>query len=92
MTNSCLRSEFCTLFQAPDYLYGNFSGWWLAEVDDREWEPYVNVHRWDEELRAARFNGVRTTMLESAEPWQYCTTIVIQKRVEEVDMTREYLL
>ena len=81
-------TEFCTFFQAPNYIYGNFSGWWLGEADDREWEPYVNVDRWDKELRAAGFSGATNTVLDSAEPWQYCATIVTQKLAEEVSMTR----
>lgn len=83
-----LLTEFCTRFRAPNYIYGNFSGWWLGEADDRKWEPYVNIARWDKELRAAEFSGVTDTILDSAEPWQYCATIVARKPAEEANLTK----
>ena len=81
-------TEFCTAFQAPNYIYGNFSGWWLGEADDREWEPYVDVPRWDRELRAAGFNEAIHTVLDSARPWQYCATIVAKVGATEVELTK----
>jgi acyl transferase domain-containing protein/SAM-dependent methyltransferase len=72
-------TEFCTSFRAPNYIYGNFSGWWLGGEDGREWEPYVNVARWDKELKVAGFVGASDVVLDSAEPWQYCATIIAQK-------------
>ncbi|KAF2792570.1 KR domain-containing protein [Melanomma pulvis-pyrius CBS 109.77] len=72
-------TEFCTSFRAPNYIYGNFSGWWLGEADDRKWEPYVSIARWDEELKAVGLGGASSVVLDSAEPWQYCGTIVSQK-------------
>ena len=80
-------TEFCTRFRAPNYIYGNFSGWWLGEADNREWEPYVDSTRWGDELRAAGFSGAIDTILDSTEPWQYCATIVAQKPAEEAKLT-----
>ena len=81
-------TEFCTSFRAPNYIYGNFSGWWLGEADDREWEPYVNVARWDKELTAAGFSGASEVILDSAEPWQYCATIIAQRPVQDANPTK----
>ncbi|KAJ8063293.1 hypothetical protein OCU04_008523 [Sclerotinia nivalis] len=76
-------TEFCTSFRAPNYIYGNFSGWWLGESDNRKWEPYVNIDRWDNELKAAGFSGANDIVLDATEPYQYCATIVAQKLSEE---------
>ncbi|KAL8942774.1 MAG: hypothetical protein Q9216_001459 [Gyalolechia sp. 2 TL-2023] len=81
-------TEFCTRFRAPNYIYGHFSGWWLGEADDREWEPYVDIPRWGMELRAAGFSDAIDTILDAAEPWQYCTTIVARVAAEEVELTK----
>ncbi|KAL9026525.1 MAG: hypothetical protein Q9180_007470, partial [Flavoplaca navasiana] len=85
-------TEFCTAFRAPNYIYGNFSGWWLGEADDRKWEPYVDVPRWDRELRAAGFSEAIHTVLDSAEPWQYCATIVAKVVAEEFELTKSVSL
>jgi acyl transferase domain-containing protein/SAM-dependent methyltransferase len=83
-------TEFCTSFRAPNYIYGNFSGWWLGEADDRKWEPYVNIARWDKELKTAGFSGASDVVLDSEEPWQYCATIVAQKlpAAKDTNLTR----
>ena len=85
-------TEFCTHFRAPNYIYGNFSGWWLGEADDRKWEPYVNTARWNKELRAAGFSESVSTVLDSAEPWQYCATLVAQKAKKENSVTKAVTL
>lgn len=70
-------SEVCaTAAKAIGYVFGNFAGWWLGEGDGRLWEPYIQVDRWDRELRAAGFTGVDTSVLDAEEPYQYCATIV----------------
>ncbi|KAL1610641.1 hypothetical protein SLS60_002311 [Paraconiothyrium brasiliense] len=74
-----LLTEFCTSFRAPNFIYGNFSGWWLGEGDDREWEPYVSVTRWVKELKSVGLSGATDVILDSAEPWHYCATIISQK-------------
>jgi SAM-dependent methyltransferase len=76
-------SEVCAVARAPGYVFGNFSGWWLGEADDRRYEPYVNVDRWDRELRAAGFTGVDTAVLDAEEPYQYCAAIVTQPEPQE---------
>ena len=81
-------TEFCTFFRAPNYIFGNFSGWWLGEADDRKWEPYVNTARWDKELKAAGFSGASHIILDSAEPWRYCATIIAQKPAEDANLSR----
>ncbi|KAG8162941.1 hypothetical protein KVR01_007419 [Diaporthe batatas] len=71
-------SEVCAVARAPGYVFGNFSGWWLGEADNRKWEPYVMVDRWDEELRSAGFTGVGTAVYDADQPYQYCAAIVSQ--------------
>ncbi|KAL9079243.1 MAG: hypothetical protein Q9157_001861 [Trypethelium eluteriae] len=75
-------SEVCAVARAPGYVFGNFSGWWLREVDDRKYEPYVMVDRWDRELKAAGFSGVDTAVYDAEEPFQYCAAIVAQPKLE----------
>ena len=71
-------SEACAIARALGYIFGHFSGWWLGEADDRKYEPYVSVDRWDRELKAAGFTGVRTSVLDTEEPYHYCAAIVTQ--------------
>lgn len=75
-------SEVCAVARAPGYVFGNFSGWWLGEADDRKWEPYVMVDRWDCELKAAGFTGVDTAVYDAEQPFQYCVAIVAQTKSE----------
>jgi 2-polyprenyl-3-methyl-5-hydroxy-6-metoxy-1,4-benzoquinol methylase len=28
-------AELCSLIQSPNYIFGNFVGWWLGEADGR---------------------------------------------------------
>ena len=74
-------SEVCAVARAPGYVFGNFSGWWLGESDDRKYEPYVMVDRWDRELKAAGFTGVDTAVYDAEEPFQYCAAIVTQPKL-----------
>lgn len=72
-------AEVCAVARAPGYVFGNFSGWWLGEADDRKWEPYVMVDRWDRDLKAAGFTGV----YDAEEPFQYCAANVSQPKLEQ---------
>ncbi|KAI9741492.1 MAG: hypothetical protein M1818_004298 [Claussenomyces sp. TS43310] len=80
-------SEVCAIVRAPGYVFGNFSGWWLGESDDRKWEPYVGVDRWDRELKAAGFSGVDTAVYDGEEPYQYCAGIVTQPKIDGLEYT-----
>ena len=71
-------TELCTSLRAPNYIFGNFSGWWLGEADGRPDEPYVSIDRWDQELRDAGFTGVDTTVFDAGKPHQFCAVIVSQ--------------
>lgn len=71
-------TELSALVRAPNYIFGNFSGWWLGEADGRPDEPYVSVDRWDQELKAAGFTGVDTAVFDAEVPYQYCAAIVSQ--------------
>jgi SAM-dependent methyltransferase/NAD(P)-dependent dehydrogenase (short-subunit alcohol dehydrogenase family)/aryl carrier-like protein len=85
-TGKLVLTEFCTYFRAPNYIYGNFAGWWLGEDDNRKWEPYVDTDRWDRELKAAGFNGT-DVVYDEEKPWQYCATIVARMPTNAVQLT-----
>ncbi|KAL4887827.1 polyketide synthase dehydratase-domain-containing protein [Aspergillus ambiguus] len=78
-------SEVCAVARAPGYIFGNFSGWWLGEPDNRKWEPYVQPDRWDIELKAAGFTGTDTVVYDAEAPYQYCAVIVSQRVQLSVD-------
>ena len=71
-----LLQELCGVLQAPTYVFGHFSGWWLGEEDGRLWAPHVPVKRWDTELRMAGFTGVNTVVLDAEAPLHLCGVIV----------------
>ncbi|OJI89152.1 hypothetical protein ASPTUDRAFT_134297 [Aspergillus tubingensis CBS 134.48] len=71
-----VMTELCAVVRAPNYIFGNFSGWWLGEADNRPHEPYVPVDRWDVELKAAGFAGVDTVVYDEEEPYRYCAAIL----------------
>lgn len=71
-------TELCAMVQAPNYIFGILSGWWLGEADDRRDEPYVSVDRWADELKAAGFTGVDTAVFDAEQPYQHCAVIVSQ--------------
>ena len=71
-------TELCAVVQAPNYIFGNLSGWWLGEADGRSDEPYVSVDRWDLELKAAGFTGVDTAVFDAEQPYQFSAAIVSQ--------------
>ena len=75
-------SEVCAVARAPGYVFGNFSGWWLGEADDREWQPYVMPDRWDDELKRAGFTGADTIVYDADQPYQYCAAIVASPQLD----------
>ncbi|TLD29263.1 hypothetical protein PspLS_03907 [Pyricularia sp. CBS 133598] len=72
-------TELCAVVRTPNYIFGNFSGWWLGEADGRPLEPYVGVDRWDADLKAAGFSGIDTAVRDAEEPYHYCAAIVSTK-------------
>ncbi|EON95815.1 putative polyketide synthase protein [Phaeoacremonium minimum UCRPA7] len=76
-------TEVCAVARAPGFVFGNFSGWWMGEADDRKWEPYVSVDRWDKELKGSGFTGVDTAVLDGEDPFQFCAAIVSQPALQE---------
>ena len=80
-------TELSAVVRTPNYIFGNFSGWWLRELDGRPNEPYVSVGRWDQELKAAGFSGVDTAVYDAVEPYQYCAAIVSQPVFTSEDPT-----
>ncbi|OTA99530.1 hypothetical protein M426DRAFT_269167 [Hypoxylon sp. CI-4A] len=73
-----LLTELCSLLKSPNYIFGNFIGWWLGEADGREWEPYIQPEQWDVHLKAAGFTGVDATASDMEVPYRLSATILSQ--------------
>jgi SAM-dependent methyltransferase len=74
-----ILTELCSLIQSPNYIFGNFVGWWLGEADGRNWEPYVQPERWDVDLKAAGFTGVDAVVPDQDVPsYRLAATIISQ--------------
>ncbi|KAI0107229.1 polyketide synthase [Nemania sp. FL0031] len=71
-----LLTEISTVTRAPNYIFGNFSGWWLGGADDRLWEPYVLTNRWDKDLKEAGFTGVEAVVPDDEMPYQLCVALL----------------
>jgi SAM-dependent methyltransferase len=78
-----ILSEVCAVARAPGYVFGNFSGWWLGEDDNRKYEPYDMPDRWGFELKAAGFIGCDTVVYDAEDPFQYCAAIVSSPKIEQ---------
>ncbi|KAJ6114967.1 Acyl transferase/acyl hydrolase/lysophospholipase [Penicillium sp. IBT 16267x] len=68
-----------------NYIWGTLAGWWNGEADDRVDEPYVDVHRWVRELKAAGFRTPDAIVLDSPEPYQLGAVIALENRGYVVD-------
>lgn len=84
-----LLTEISTVARMPAYIFGNFSGWWLGEADDRLWEPHVLPERWDEELKAAGYTGTEVVVRDDEMPYQVNAVIMSKPRVEEVEPAKK---
>ncbi|KAM0223013.1 hypothetical protein ACHAQD_003744 [Fusarium lateritium] len=76
-----VMTELCSLTRSSNYIFGNFSGWWLGEEDGRPNQPYVPVSRWDEELKAAGYTGVDAVTYDDNEPYRRFAAIVAKKKL-----------
>jgi SAM-dependent methyltransferase len=54
--------------QYVDLIMGGLRDWWLGAGDRRIDRPYINVDRWDEELRKAGFAGIEGVVYDDKEP------------------------
>ncbi|KAB8228276.1 polyketide synthase fgnA [Aspergillus alliaceus] len=73
-----ILTELCSLIKSPNYIFGNFVGWWLGEADGRNWEPYVQPERWDADLKAAGFTGADAAVPDQDVPYRLAATIISQ--------------
>ncbi|SCO58404.1 polyketide synthase [Fusarium fujikuroi] len=74
-----VMTEVCSLSRLTNYVFGNFSGWWLGDDDGRPDQPYVPVSRWDQELKKAGYSGVDVAVYDDEEPYRHCAVIVACK-------------
>ncbi|KAK4183857.1 KR domain-containing protein [Podospora australis] len=58
------------------FIFGNFSGWWLGQDDNRVWSPLLTIERWHAELRTAGFAVVDKAVLDGPEPFHMNAAIV----------------
>jgi SAM-dependent methyltransferase len=81
-----IMSELCSLIQSPNYIFGNFVGWWLGEADGRNWEPYVQPERWDADLKAAGFTGVDAFVPDQDVPSHRIAATIISQPARKINM------
>jgi NADPH:quinone reductase-like Zn-dependent oxidoreductase len=74
-----VMTELCSLSRSSNYIFGNFSGWWLGEMDNRPDQPYVPVSQWDAELKATGFSGVDGVAYDDDEPYRHFAVVVAKK-------------
>ncbi len=78
-----VMTEICSTSRASSYIFGNFSGWWLGEADNRKDQPHVSISRWDEDLRASGFVGVDANVFDDEAPYRQFAVIVSKKEVKQ---------
>ncbi|XDG05435.1 hypothetical protein ABKA04_005050 [Annulohypoxylon sp. FPYF3050] len=71
-----LLSEPATIGMSPNFIFGTFASWWSGEADGREWEPYVSIERWDEDLKNSGFTGAENVVYDALLPYRYWSTII----------------
>ncbi|KAG4437316.1 hypothetical protein IFR05_007212 [Cadophora sp. M221] len=49
-----------------------------GEADGREWEPFVSIDRWNDDLKASGFTGADNVVYDAPMPYRYCSTIITQ--------------
>ncbi|KAJ4123008.1 hypothetical protein NW768_010000 [Fusarium equiseti] len=74
-----VMTEGCTLLRSTNFTFGNFSGWWLGESDNRPDQPLVSVSRWNQELKDAGYSGVDVAVYDLEEPYRHVAAIVASK-------------
>lgn len=71
-----VMTELVTVTSAWNFVFGTLPGWWLGEADGRPTEPFVDIDRWDHELRASGFSGADTVVHDAEKPYRYSAAIV----------------
>ncbi|KAF4445617.1 polyketide synthase [Fusarium austroafricanum] len=78
-----VMTEACSPLRSTNYIFGNFSGWWLGEEDDRFDQPYVSVSRWHQELKSSGYSGVEAAVYDDYEPYRHFAAIIAKKEPSE---------
>ncbi|KAK0112802.1 hypothetical protein ONS95_014533 [Cadophora gregata] len=73
-----LLSEPAAIGRSPNFIFGTFASWWFGEADGREWEPFVSINRWNDELKASGFTGADNVVYDAPVPYRYWSTIITQ--------------
>ena len=69
-------TELVTVTSAWNFVFGTLPGWWLGEADGRPNEPFADIDRWHQELRANGFSGADTVVYDAEKPYRYCAAII----------------
>ena len=73
-------------------IFGLLEGWWLGEEDGRVDAPYINVDRWNEELRNAGFKGTELAAYDHETPYQVNVCIVSSPSPAEIKSSKQVTL
>lgn len=84
-----VMTELCAVTRTANLIFGNFPGWWLGDADDRPYEPYVPVARWDTELKAAGFTGVEVAVCDDEHPYQVLAAIMSKRLIPSTPKERK---
>ncbi|KAI0012628.1 hypothetical protein F4779DRAFT_614355 [Xylariaceae sp. FL0662B] len=82
-----LLSEPATIGTSPGFIFGTFGSWWSGEADGRQWEPFVSINRWDEDLKASGFTGAENVVYDAPLPYRYWSTIITQPKARNTSET-----
>ncbi|KAK2020720.1 beta-ketoacyl synthase domain-containing protein, partial [Colletotrichum zoysiae] len=64
------------------FVFGLFADWWVGVDDDRVWQPFVSIERWDGILKKTGFSGV-ASKYEDPEGWIFPTSVFCSDAVNE---------
>ncbi|KAK4941986.1 Type I Iterative PKS [Elasticomyces elasticus] len=76
-----LLQELSSDCKVWNFVMGVLPGWWLGADDGRPEEPYVSPERWEDELRAAGFDGLEAVVFDSKKPMQ-TNALMVSKPTE----------
>ena len=75
-----------------NYIFGTHPSWWSAATDQRPNEPYIDTDRWQSELADAGFVEPSSIILDSSEPFQMNSIMVVSPSKTELRPKRVSLL
>ncbi|KAL8927685.1 MAG: hypothetical protein Q9172_001245 [Xanthocarpia lactea] len=77
-SGSLLLQELCPTSKWLNFIGGTQAGWWCGYSDNRQSEPYISTRVWLERTVAAGYVGSDSLVLDSQEPFQLNTIMVLK--------------